>query len=337
MYTVLVVEDELLIRDAIAQMVQQLPGFQVVGEAASCEEAWRLLQELWPTVVITDIQLPDQDGLELIKWIREHQLPIVSIIISGHDRFQYAQNAIRLQVSEYLLKPISEPELHSALTRSLSRLEMIMPSNRILLDMQQVVDSLLELDAVQLHDRVKAIVEAVLRLRTADRGTRISYLRMFWTKLLELVKAIHPDYKEAEFYDMLDDHQIRRQFQELAHDWLRYYPQFAGSNMRMVIKKACDYTWEHYQEELTSKQLADYCNLSPSYFGVLFKQYTGQSFINYWNQIRIEQAMELLRKTDKKIYEVAEEVGYVSLPYFNRVFKHVSSYTPNEYRKNIGL
>lgn len=337
MYHVLVVEDELLIRDAIVEMVGQLDGFKVTGEAASCEEGWRLLQELWPTVVITDIQMPDKDGLELIQRIRNLRLPVVSIIISGHDSFAYAQNAIRLHVSEYLLKPISEKELHSALSRSVSRLETFSEPNQLLQDIQNFVDRLPEGNPVKLFDQANQVLAAILGNRTLDQGAKTSYIRIFLGKLVEYVKVIFPTFEEASIPEDLNEMQVRQVFHDILHEWIRRYPQFANNNMRLVIKKAIAYIQTHLQDELTLKQMSDYTHLSTSYFGVLFKQYMGKSFVNYVNQIRIEKALEYLRNTDMKIYEIAEEVGFASLPYFNRVFKQVSSLTPNEYRKSLGL
>lgn len=337
MYQVLVVEDELLIRDAVVEMVNQLEGFKVTGEAGSCEEGWRQLQELWPTVLITDIQLPDKDGLELIQRIRNEKLPVVAIIISGHDSFSYAQNAIRLHVSEYLLKPISEQELHSSLTRSVSRLEAIADSNRLLREIQCFVDELQDNSTIELFEQADSLLRAIYQLRGLEQGVKISYLRMFLGKLVEVVRVIHPALPETTIPEEYHERQVKQVFHELLHEWIRRYPQFANYNMRLVIKRACDYIEKHLQDELTLKQLSDYCNLSPSYFGVLFKQYTGKSFVNYVNQVRMDKAMELLRESDMKIYEVAEEVGFASLPYFNRVFKSVTSMTPNEYRKGLGL
>lgn len=337
MYHVLVVEDEPLIRDAIVEMVQQLDGFKVIGEASTCEEGWRIIQEQWPTLLITDIQLPDADGLELIQRIRTHKLPIVALILSGHDNFPYAQNAIRLQVSEYLLKPISEQELHDAITRSLGRLESFAASNQILLDIQLFIDGMPGLHSVQLFKQADRIIDDMFFSLAKEHGVRISYIHIFLAKLADCIKAIDPTYPNTEPPAEMSRHHVRLFIHQLLHEWIKRYSQFAGSNMRLVIARACEYLEAHLQDEITLKEIADYSNLSASYFGVLFKQYTGRSFIHYFNQLRMDKAMELLRNSDMKIYEIAEDVGFVSLPYFNRVFKQVMSMTPNEYRKGLGL
>ena len=64
----------------------------------------------------------------------------------------------------------------------------------------------------------------------------------------------------------------------------------------------------------------------------LFKERTGQKFVDYLNQVRIEKSKELLKNTDKKMYQIAKSVGYDNVKYFFRVFKKMEKVTPEEYR-----
>ena len=64
----------------------------------------------------------------------------------------------------------------------------------------------------------------------------------------------------------------------------------------------------------------------------LFKERTGQKFVDYLNQIRVEKSKELLKNTDKKMYQIAKAVGYDNVKYFFRVFKKYEKITPEEYR-----
>lgn len=109
MIKVFLVEDESLIREAILKMVPWNEyGFEVVGEAQDGEVALPMIRELKPDVLITDIKMPFMDGLALSKRVRK-ELPATKIIIvSGHDDFQYAQQAINIGVEQYLLKPITK-------------------------------------------------------------------------------------------------------------------------------------------------------------------------------------------------------------------------------------
>ena len=123
MFHVLVAEDEMWIRSAIVEMIERFDlGFKVVAEANDGREAWNLINELWPNVIITDIVMPQMDGLSLIQKCDEYKLSIVPIVISGYENFNYAQQAMRYGASEYLLKPVAADELKRALQRSIERL-----------------------------------------------------------------------------------------------------------------------------------------------------------------------------------------------------------------------
>lgn len=92
MFHVLVAEDEVWIRNGIVEMIERFGlDFKVVAEASNGKEAWNLINEFWPNVVITDIVMPELDGLSLLRKCDEYKLSIVPIVISGYENFSYAQ------------------------------------------------------------------------------------------------------------------------------------------------------------------------------------------------------------------------------------------------------
>lgn len=112
MYSVFLVEDEILIRDGIKNLISWNEfGFIFAGEAADGELAWPLIQKLKPDIVITDIKMPFMDGLALSKLIKKELPQTTIIIVSGYDDFAYAKEAISIGVSQYLLKPLSKDQL----------------------------------------------------------------------------------------------------------------------------------------------------------------------------------------------------------------------------------
>jgi two-component system response regulator YesN len=118
LYKVFLVEDEIVTRDGIRDNVNwKAAGFEFCGEASDGEIALPLIESEQPDVLITDIKMPFMDGLQLCKIIRERMPWIKIIILSGHDEFHYAQSAIKLGVSEYLLKPISAAEILAVLQK----------------------------------------------------------------------------------------------------------------------------------------------------------------------------------------------------------------------------
>src|SRR5574338_99123 len=123
-YKVFFVEDEIITREGIRDHVDwRASGFEFCGEAADGEMALPLLRTAQPDVLITDIKMPFMDGLQLSKIVRERMPWVKIIILSGHDEFEYAQKAISLGVTEYLLKPITVQELHGALRKLSAQLD----------------------------------------------------------------------------------------------------------------------------------------------------------------------------------------------------------------------
>lgn len=117
-YRVFFVEDEAITREGIRDNVDwRASGFEFCGEAADGEMALPLLRTAGPDVLITDIKMPFMDGLQLSKIVRERMPWMKIIILSGHDEFEYAQQAIKLGVTDYLLKPITSQSLQAALQR----------------------------------------------------------------------------------------------------------------------------------------------------------------------------------------------------------------------------
>jgi two-component system, response regulator YesN len=117
-YKVFLVEDEIVTREGIRDTVDWgAAGYQFCGEAPDGEIALPLIRERRPETVITDIKMPFMDGLQLCRILRE-TLPATKIIIlSGHDEFKYAQAAIQIGVTEYLLKPIVPQDLLAVLRK----------------------------------------------------------------------------------------------------------------------------------------------------------------------------------------------------------------------------
>lgn len=111
MVKVLIVEDESLLRkDIILTVPWEDFGCNVIGEAHNGKEGRELIRRLVPDIVITDIRMPEEDGIVMIKSLKD--LPgIEYIIISGYSEFEYAHQAVKLGVKNYLLKPIDDNEL----------------------------------------------------------------------------------------------------------------------------------------------------------------------------------------------------------------------------------
>ena len=109
-YRVLLVDDEEDIRVGISRKMDWAGlGFSLVGEAENGQDALELAEQLRPDVVLTDIKMPFMDGLELCRILTQRLPAAKFVVFSGFDDFEYAKQAIRMNVSEYILKPMSCP------------------------------------------------------------------------------------------------------------------------------------------------------------------------------------------------------------------------------------
>ena len=112
MVKVFLVEDEIVIRDGIKNSIKwEKEGFEFVGEAGDGELAYPMILKEQPDILITDIKMPFMDGLELSRLVKQELPDIKILILSGYDEFEYAKEAIRIGVAEYLLKPVSSIKL----------------------------------------------------------------------------------------------------------------------------------------------------------------------------------------------------------------------------------
>lgn len=110
MYQVVVAEDEPIIREGLCREIPwEALGLQLVGQAADGAQAWELVQRHRPQILLTDIRMPHIDGMELIEKIRALDEEIKIIILSGYSEFEYAQTAVKLGVSDYVMKPVDVP------------------------------------------------------------------------------------------------------------------------------------------------------------------------------------------------------------------------------------
>ena len=137
MLKILIVDDEEFIRNGISRKIQRLLlPVEIVGKAEDADEALELIKELQPNVVITDIRMPGMDGLQFIEKAKSIKTDIKFIVMSGYQEFAYAQKAIKLQVEEYLLKPIDNDQLKETIEKIQQRMDTEMVQQKKIIELQ---------------------------------------------------------------------------------------------------------------------------------------------------------------------------------------------------------
>ncbi len=140
MYKVFLVEDEIVIREGIKNKFHwEEEGFTIVGDESDGELAYPMIIREQPDILITDIKMPFMDGLELSKLLKKDMPQLKIIIISGYSDFGYAQKAIDIGVSEYLLKPVTSDKLMTAVKNAAAAIEKERKEKQILEQYQHLV------------------------------------------------------------------------------------------------------------------------------------------------------------------------------------------------------
>ncbi|QHT60858.1 response regulator [Paenibacillus lycopersici] len=496
----LVVDDEPLARMRIRTFDLAARGYIVAGEAENGEQAWRMIGELQPDIVIADIGMPVLDGLGLLTRIRRMAAPPVVILLTCFEDFDKVQYALRHGASDYLTKLLlSEEELVASLDQAAAELrrkrQQKQWSDRQLLHELLLADSepeaaalageltgfrqfrlgllrfpagsevpashlagAYELEAapyaaraVRLEEPLWALVlasaepngAAAFNAWAADRlsrgydacasagvlplqalsdvvytASRLPAALAECRRLLaqafyappgivvtddaagfeaveaaaseERLEAVHADIRKAAeeedagalakalsaWREEVAGH-LKPGPERLKHAafelggcfpehaaleteegdaavgaWLAdaiaevgHAGELAGmlerlqrglkrrpANFRLEIREAIAYIRSHYREDLDLATVARHVNLSPSWFGTLFRNETGIGFMDYLQNYRLEQARSLMTKSDLKIYEISELVGIGNPRYFSRLFSDKYRISPQDFR-----
>lgn len=173
MLKVFLAEDEIVMREGIKNNIPwEEEGFDFVGEASDGELAYPMIRKLKPDIVITDIRMPFMDGLELSRLIKKDCPDISIIILSGYDEFEYAKEAIKIGVTEYLVKPISSAKLLEAVKEVGEQIEKENEKRKYLEQFKN------EMKEMERHEKEKFLHE-ILSARTSmtellEKGAKLN-------------------------------------------------------------------------------------------------------------------------------------------------------------------
>ena len=180
-YNVLIVDDEYMLRESLQRRISEADeSFKIMSLCEEGRSALRVLEKESVQVVFTDIRMPEMDGLELAKRIHERYPEILTVILTGYADFEYAQEAIRQGVFDYLLKPVSDEKLTAVLEKLSVRLQQDyeLPGE----------DTLSGLSAEEIVSRTEHYIREHFReeidfgLLAEEYGFSLAYLSRIFTK-----------------------------------------------------------------------------------------------------------------------------------------------------------
>ncbi|UJF32516.1 response regulator [Paenibacillus hexagrammi] len=129
MYKLIIADDESIFRVGLGKMVREVSDqWDIVGEARNGYEALELVSEHSPDLVITDIRMPQMDGIGLQYVLKEKYPNVMVIVLSGYDEFSFARDSLRLGARDYLTKPVTREDLSKALLQAAEEIRIAQQS-----------------------------------------------------------------------------------------------------------------------------------------------------------------------------------------------------------------
>ncbi|WP_320033471.1 response regulator [Halarcobacter sp.] len=167
--SILCVEDEEGIRKVIVETLKYY--FDEVYEAKDGNEAYEIYQDYKPKIILSDIQMKNCDGVELVKKIREDDLNTIIIMLTAYSNEEYLMELINLNISHYILKPLNAKKLNDALIKLFSKNSLIKLSEHLSLDLKKRELIFKDKEIITLRKREKEF----LHLLYEKKGAILSY------------------------------------------------------------------------------------------------------------------------------------------------------------------
>lgn len=370
MYKVIVADDEPFMLEGWRTMIDwRACGYELCGTATDGEEALALFNSVEPDLVVTDIQMPVMDGLGLIHTLRE-DLAYTSkiVIVTGYSDFNYAKQAIRYQVDQYVLKPLVPEEIHQILMEMIEPLDKrrdeLKQQDRALFTDEAYKESLRDqriteaYDLEQLMKVSKDILALIEAGDTCGMDTAVSGLLQMNEKkevsmewIHHVIRYIHGELlrkygKREDCREILCEKEWHETaswssgiLQELC---VRMSEQLSESDLTKsgtggIVEEAVHELKQHYRTKVKLQDVANRIHVNSAYLGQQFKREMGVSFSDYVHQLRVEEARKLLRRTNMKITDIACKLGYHDAEYFTQKFRAHTGELPSVYKnKNQG-
>ena len=339
MFNVLIADDDRFVLKGLSTVIKwEEMGAQVVAAVRNGKEAIKVINSNNVDLLISDIKMPEMDGLALAKYISDNNLNIIMVLFSAYGEFEYAKKAMDYNVREYLLKPIDLEVLNKI--KDLVKREIRKKQQRI--DIKNKIHS--EEFEKEIEDSVKEndsqSIKNILDIDVCDMdiGLIKDYYCIVVEHVFRYVKgAVYPISKEGvieEIFRYNDSESVKSYSSNTIHKMLELMNIDRNKNIDNLLEYIKNYIDDMYLiPEMNVKWVAERFGFDLSYFISIFREKYNITPKKYIFSKKMEEACRLLRETDLKAYEIGNKVGYLDSQYFANIFKKEYGVTPIEYRK----
>lgn len=356
----LIVDDNQMQIDSLCAFVHfGQYGINEIQTAANGVMCLEIAEWFQPHIVITDIEMPEMDGLELIRKLKKNGSKAKMIIITCHQKFDYAKTAMEYGVSRFLLKPLDPGEVSAAIANITSEIVSENKMNLVFREsLQQYGLHFEEKESVYVGENMFSVgemkekVAEVLQGKASAREALAEYIdfkdkKYICSVILNILKTLLEE-RGISLYQLIEGNDEFRAFasSERAASPENNIPEFVeavasaanteerkNGKYNQISRDIKRYIDENYSTIDSVEQIADHLEISSSYAKRVFQKTDGKTVFDYLLQTRIDVAKKLLKDPYCKVYEIADRVGYKSTAYFAETFRKHVGCTPSEYRE----
>ncbi|MCR4695201.1 MAG: response regulator [Pseudobutyrivibrio sp.] len=365
MFSVIVVDDEKSIREGIVQLIDWKEiGCQVTGSFSNGKEALEFLESNPVDIVVTDIKMPEMDGLTLSAKIKEKKEDIDVIILTAYSDFSYAKMAISNGVTDFIIKNEFLEELPKAIEKiAATKANKSVASDRRFIacaceiletenskkkdyDYLKIISNILKIALIDCEyqimpkdDRCFTIVINVKNDSAVNLSTIGAYFKDIINMATEFM-SIDIRFGLGTFVDSgdavkqsLKQAMIALSRCEIEGSGIYFFEESKRNKKRELMQQVNDYIDSHYSQQVNLHMIASELYLNEAYLSRAYKNAAGITITEYLTNVRIEKAKELIMEGGMKLYEIADAVGFKDAAYFTNVFVKNTGVNPSEYKK----
>lgn len=343
MYKILFIDDDETIEFIVSRMkIWENSNFKITRYAKNGMEALSILEKESFDLIITDIRMPIIDGLELLEDMRKRGDKTLLVLASTYSEFEYAKRGLQNGAIDYIIKPITEENLK----------ELFIRVEKLLKEKESKVEKSKETTLKASNDRIDKWYNLFVNLEYDSKTLQKTYLKevsgifqnesekiIIFSELLfegvwEKITNIFPwivQLTDIEF--LFSEENFEKEIEDKIEAIQEIIKKYKLNKYDSLINKICEIIIKNIGKDKLLDIIAEELELSKDYIGKLFKNKIGITLNEYSTILKMEYGKKLLKTTNKKVYEISEELGYSTVDYFSKLFKNYTSLTPVQYRK----